>query len=332
MIVDCAVYDDGGGRRSEIALDRAGAATANGFVWLDLEEATTEELAAVANEFDLDPGVLERARRPTLELLADRLVLVVQTACHVGPEQVECGELTVVAGRRFVVTVRRGRGASLAGARGRIESNGDLSHSGLADALRAILGLVIGDWERLVAGLYEDVDQLEALVLSPTRMYRADRLFTLMRALLRLHRSIAPLLSALEALEDAEHQPGSIGAELAPDARAWRARAKRLLADTDYLREHVTVALQIHESRAAARLAQVSVRHAELATHENEQMRKMAAWAAIIAVPTLIAGVYGMNFRDMPELSWSFGYPLAVGVMAALCLGLYWWFRRINWL
>jgi magnesium transporter len=160
-------------------------------------------------------------------------------------------------------------------------------------------------------------------------MYRADRLFTLMRALLRLHRAIAPLLSALEA---AEQQPGPLASELAPFLRAGRERGERLLADLDFLREHVSVAIQIHDTRSAARSAQVSVRHAELATHENEQMRKMAAWAAILGVPTLIAGIYGMNFTGMPELDWSFGYPLALGVMAALCVGLYMWFRRINWL
>jgi magnesium transporter len=322
------VYGDGG-RRGELGLDGARAATASGFVWLDLEEATAEELAAIVSEFELDPAVLERSRRPTLELLADTFVLFVRTACHIGPEQVECGELTVIAGRRFIVTARRGQGTSLDGARARIASDEDLSRAGPAPALRAILGFLLDQWEHVVGGLYEDVDRIEELVLSPTRMYRADRIFTLMRALLQLHRSIAPWLSALERVE---HQPGTVVSELAPDFRAYRDRAERLLVNISYLREHVSVALQIHETRSAARLAQVSVRHAELATHENEQMRKMAAWAAIIGVPTLVAGVYGMNFRNMPELDWSFGYPLALGVMAALCVALYWWFRRIDWL
>jgi magnesium transporter len=329
MIVDCALYEDGGRRHGELPLDGARAATARGFVWLDLQEASAEELAAIASTFELSPAVLECRRRPTLELLADELVLFLRTACHTGPEQVECGELTIVAGTRFLVTVRRGHGTSLAGARARVGADGDLSRSGPAPALRAIVGSVLDDWEHLVSGLYEDVDRLEELVLSPTRMYRADRIFTLTRALLRLHRAIAPLVAALEAVE---HQSGPIVSGLASDFRACRDRAARLLVDIDYLREHVSVALQIHDARSAARLAQVSVRHAEISTHENEQMRKMAAWAAIIAVPTFIAGIYGMNLRNMPEYRWSFGYPLVLGVMAALCVALYCWFRRIKWL
>ena len=101
-----------------------------------------------------------------------------------------------------------------------------------------------------------------------------------------------------------------------------RSRAERVLSEADHLTGHLTTVLQIHQTRSASRLAQVSVHHAELSTRQNEQMRKIAAWAAIVGVPTLIAGIYGMNFRHMPELDWSFGYPLAVGVMVVLCAAL----------
>jgi magnesium transporter len=193
----------------------------------------------------------------------------------------------------------------------------DLSRTGSGPALRAITGSVLEEWGDLVRGLYEDVDRLEELVLSTNRMYRPERIYALMRELLRLRRAIAPLLPELEAA----------GSEL----REFGDRARRLLVDVDGLAEHLALALQVHQTRAAARLAQLSVRQAELATHENEQMRKIAAWAAILGAPTLLTGIYGMNFH-IPELDWSFGYPLAIGVMAALCVGLFGWFRRIGWL
>ena len=304
-------------------------ATEGGFAWLDLEDATEEELESVTREFDLAGIDLGRPRRPTLELHPDKLVFVLQTACHVGPEQVECGELTIVAGERFVVTACRGRAVQLAGVRARVEAEADLSGSGPGPAVRAVVGSVLEEWEDLGRGLYEDVDRLEEVVLSPTRMYRAERIYTLLRELLRLHRAIAPLLPELESAAD---RPGVLGTELGPDFRDWRNRAERLLADVDQLREHVAVALQIHQTRAAARLAQVSVHQAEIAKRENEQMRKIAAWAAIVGAPTLIAGIYGMNFRHMPELDWTLGYPLALGVMLAVCAALYVFFRRIDWL
>jgi magnesium transporter len=299
------------------------------FVWLDLEQAPAERLESVAHEFDLDVRHLGGAPRPTLDLLADKIVLFLRTACHVGPERVECGELTVVAGERFVVTAHRGEGVNLGDVRARIEDDADLAQAGPGPALRAIVGRVLDDWDHLVRGLYEDVDRLEELVLSPTRMYRPERIYNLMRELLRLDRAIAPLVPELEAAED---RSSALVSELAPAFREWRRRVQRLLMDVDHLREHVSMALQIHQTRSAARLAQVSVHHAELATRENEQMRKIAAWAAIVGVPTFIAGLYGMNFRHMPELGWTFGYPLALGVMVALCVALFYWFRRIDWL
>jgi magnesium transporter len=287
-------------------------------VWLDLEDATAEELDAVSREFELEAFDLARARSPAVETAGDKLMLSLRTACHVGPEQVECGELTVVAGEGFIVTAGRAQGTRQAAVRARAEATTDLSRSGSGPALHAITSSVLDEWEQLVRGLYEDVDRVEELVLSTNRMYRPERLYSLMRELLRLQRAIAPLLPELEAAGDR--------------LREFGARARRLLVDVDVLTEHLSLALQIHQTRTAARLAQVSVHHAELATRENEQMRKIAAWAAILGAPTFIAGLYGMNFRHMPELNWTFGYPIALGVMVALCLGLFGWFRRIGWL
>lgn len=329
MSVACVVYEQGGRRHRKLELEEARVATASGLVWLDLEEPTPEERAAASSQFGLDLAVLERAGRPTLEPLGDNLLLVVRTASYVAHERVELGDLTVVAGLGFLVTIRRGAGVSTADAQARAQAAGELSGTDAAPALRAILESVFDDWEHAVGGLYEDIDRLEELIFSPNRMYRADRISTLMRALLRVHRAIAPLHAALRIPARAAE---TAIADLALDLQAFSDRAERLLADLQYLTEHLSIALQMHDTRAAARLAQVSVRQAELATHENQQMRKIAAWAAILAVPTLIVGIYGMHFRDMPAPDWSFGYPLALGVMAALCLGLYRWFRRIDWL
>jgi len=320
VIVDCAVYEGGRRREGELPMERAGEAAARdgAFVWLGLVEPPQEEFDAIASEFDLHELAVEDAvrahQRPKVEAYDSTLLVVVKTARYVDPEEViEIGELSVFADPNFVITVRHGDG-ELTEVRQRLESRPDLLRHGPGAVLYAILDHVVDRYVEAAHGFDNDVREVELEVFSghnPT-----ERIYRLEREVLEFQAATAPLGEALEELCSGSF--AVIPADLHEYFRDVEDHLRRVSTRIENFRQLLDRALE-------ANLTQVSVR-------QNEDMRKISAWVAIAAVPTMIAGIYGMNFKHMPELGWSFGYPLVVAVILAACGYLYWRFKRAGWL
>ncbi|MBK6014668.1 magnesium/cobalt transporter CorA [Streptomyces sp. MBT53] len=330
-VVKCVTYQDGvrvpvGGDLVD-AVERVRKKD-DGFVWLGLHEPTNEEFAGIAELFNLHPLAVEDAieahQRPKVERYGETLFAVFKTVCYVEHEKltatsevVDTGEIMVFVGAEFVITVRHGRHGSLGPLREELESNPRQLAKGPAAVLHAIADHVVDDYLSVTDSVQADIDQVETDVFAENGA-RADpgRIYQLKRELLELKRAVVPLSGPLEALSTRPMRV--VGPEIQAyfrDVSDHLLRAKEQIASFDELLNSI---LQAH-------LAQVTVA-------QNEDMRKITAWAAVIAVPTMVCGVYGMNFDNMPELHWRYGYPLILGVISVACLALYRGFRRNGWL
>ena len=322
MIVDCAVYVDGCRRGGTLALEDAYEASLRegAFVWIGLHEPSTEEVDSVRREFDLHELAVEDAikahQRPKLEVYGESLFLVLKTARYLEAEEtVEFGEIPVFIGDGFIVTVRHGETA-LHDVRLRMEERPDLLRCGPGAALYAIVDRIVDDYAPVTAGLDRDIREVEGEVFSHLRSNPAERIYKLKREVLELHDAVAPLVGPVDRLARGHHEL------IHEDVRAYfrdvHDHLLRVVAEVESFRDLLTSVL-------TANLTQVSVR-------QNEDVRRISAWAAMIAVPTMIAGIYGMNFTHMPELDTRFGYPIVLGVIVVACASLYAYFRRIGWL
>jgi magnesium transporter len=330
-VVNCVTYRDG------VRVPGAGDLTAaveqvrksdDGFVWLGLHEPTAEEFAGIAELFDLHPLAVEDAveahQRPKLERYGDTLFAVFKTVCYVEhkeltatSEVVNTGEIMVFVGPAFVITVRHGRHGSLGPLREELEGHPQQLAKGPAAVLHAIADHVVDDYLIVTDAVQEDIDQVESDVFAENGA-RLDpgRIYQLKRELLELKRAVAPLDRPVQEL--ATRPIRVIDSEIQAYFRDVSDHLLRAIEQIAAFDELLNSILQAH-------LAQVSVA-------QNEDMRKITAWAALIAVPTMVTGVYGMNFEHMPELHWTFGYPLVLVVIAVACLVLYRGFKRNNWL
>jgi magnesium transporter len=322
VIANCSVYEGGRRREGDLPLDRAGeAAREQGtFVWLGLVEPTAEEFEAIAREFDLHELAVEDAikahQRPKVELYGDTLLVVVKTARYVDPEEViEIGELLLFVNPDFVITVRHGAG-ELSAVRARIEDRPDLLGHGPGMVLYSILDHVVDGYEEAAQGIEVDIQEVERQVFSEARGNPAERIYKLERELLDFQAAVAPLSGSVDEISRGHFEVVPEG--LQEYYRDVHDHLRRVGGRIMGFRELLGNALQ-------ANLTQVSVR-------QNEDMRKISAWVAIIAVPTMIAGIYGMNFEHMPELRWRFGYPAVLLVILLVCAVLYRRFKRAGWL
>jgi len=323
VIVDSAVYEDGRRRAGELPLDQAGAACRRegAFVWLGVVEPSAEEFQAIAGEFDLHELAVEDAikahQRPKLEVYGDNLLVVLKTARYVDPKEVvDIGEVLLFVHPTFLVSVRHGETDALATARRYLEGRPDLLRQGPGAALYAIVDAIVDAYEEVADGVEYDIQEVEAQVFSADRENPAERIFKLEREVLEFQRAVTPLAPAVDRLARGHFS-------VVPDGlheyfRDVHDHLLRVIGRLETFRDLLGSALQ-------ANLTQVSVR-------QNEDMRKISAWVAILAVPTSIAGIYGMNFEHMPELRWTFGYPAVLVVIAAACSYLYWRFKRSGWL
>jgi magnesium transporter len=328
VVVDCAVYVDGARQAPvspEDALDMA--VREGGFVWLGLYEPTEEELTAISARYGLHPLAVEDAvyahQRPKLEHYDGALFMVLKTARYVEHEQltatsevVDTGEVMVFLGANYVITVRHGDHSGLTELRARLEEERDLLRLGAAAVLYAVADHVVDNFVGVTSAVTEDVDELEASVFSPERTDDIGRLYQLKRELMQLRRAVAPLEAPLQRL--AERQ-----IDVIPDA--MRSYFGDVLDHAIRVRDQVNALDELLSSILQASLARTSLA-------DNEDTRKISAWAAMIAVPTLISGIYGMNFQYMPELGWRFGYPLVLVLMAVTSVVLYRGFKRNGWL
>ncbi|KPI26191.1 magnesium and cobalt transport protein CorA [Streptomyces sp. NPDC054950] len=330
-VVNCVTYRDGvraprGGDLVE-TVERV-RKHGHGFVWLGLHEPTNDEFAGIAELFDLHPLAVEDAveahQRPKVERYGETLFAVFKTVCYVEHEEltetsevVNTGEIMVFVGRDFVITVRHGRHGSLGPLREELESDTTQLAKGPSAVLHAIADHVVDDYLNVIDSVQEDIDKVETDVFAANGA-RADpgRIYQLKRELLELKRAVVPLGRPLLDLAD---RPVRV---IDPEIQAYfRDVSDHLLRAT----EQIAAFDELLNSILQAHLAQVTVA-------QNEDMRKITAWAAVIAVPTMVCGMYGMNFDHMPELHWRFGYPLVVGVISVACWVLYRGFRRNGWL
>ncbi|MFE1195259.1 magnesium and cobalt transport protein CorA [Streptomyces olivaceoviridis] len=330
-VVKCVTYQDGvrvPGCADLVDAVRLVRKTGEGFVWLGLHEPTDREFAGIAELFDLHPLAVEDAveahQRPKLEHYGDTLFAVFKTVCYVEHEQltatsevVDTGEIMVFVGEDFVITVRHGRHGSLGPLREELEAEPHQLAKGPAAVLHAIADHVVDDYLSVTDAVQADIDQVETDVFSENgARLDAGRIYQMKRELLELKRAVVPLGRPVEEL--ATRPIRVVGPEIQTyfrDVLDHLIRAKEQIAAFDELLNSI---LQAH-------LAQVTVA-------QNEDMRKITAWAAVVAVPTMVCGVYGMNFEHMPELHWRFGYPLILAVTAGACLAVYRGFRRNGWL
>ena len=319
-IVDCAVYEDGCRRAGELPLTEAGDAARceDAFVWIGVYEPTEEEFDSVRREFDLHELAVEDAinahQRPKVELYGNTLLMVLKTVRYIdASDDLETGEILLFINRDFVVTVRHGQ-SRLHDVRLEIENRPDLLRYGTGAVLYAIVDRIVDDYEPVVQAVEVDIQEVEHDMFSPERSNPAERIYAMEREVLDLHRAVTPLAPAIDKLARGE----LIHPELRTYFRDVHDHLLRLIGRIEGFRDLLSSALQ-------ANLTQATVR-------QNEDMRKISAWVAILAVPTGVAAIYGMNFTDMPELQWRFGYPGVLILIVCISAFLYWRFRRSGWL
>jgi magnesium transporter len=338
-VVDCAVYRDGK-RCSERVAPRVALQQVRdrgeGFVWIGLHEPGEAEFAGLAQEFGLHPLAVEDAvhahQRPKLERYDDMLFTVFKTIRYVEhaeltatSEVVETGEVMVFTAADFVITVRHGGHGSLRSLRHRMESQPELLAKGPGSVLHAIADRVVDDYLTVTDAVQNDIDDVESEVFTAPQtataakgpgIDTAGRIYQLKREVLEFKRAVSPLMRPMQLLSE---------------------RPMRVVdpAIQKYFRDVADHLVRVHEQVVAFDDLLNSILQANLAqatVAQNEDMRKITAWAAILAVPTMITGVYGMNFDHMPELHTRYGYYVVLVVMVAICFAIHRGFRRNGWL
>jgi magnesium transporter len=242
---------------------------------------------------------------------------VLKPARYVDPDEViQIGEIMLFVNRAFVISVRHGAASALKEVRERLDRHPDLVSAGTGAVLYAIVDKVVDDYEPAVEGVSVDIQEIEQQVFSQDRTNPAERIYKMEREVLEFQRAVVPLAPPIDRLARGHFEV--IDDELRTYFRDVHDHLVRVSLQIQGFRELLSSALQ-------ANLTQVSVR-------QNEDMRKITAWVGILAVPTAISAIYGMNFKHMPELGWTFGYPLVLGLIALVCVILYMRFRRAGWL
>ena len=321
-IIDCAAYC--GGTRAALTIDQIQATLARDdqFVWIGLYEPDQSVLRQVQQQFGLHDLAIEDAinahQRPKLEQYEDSVFVVLRTAQRVAPtDRLEFGETHVFLGRNFIITVRHGSLRSHVGVRQRCEATPHLLSQGPGYVLYSLMDFIVDQYLPIVRQIEEEVQELEGVVLDdPTASDATARIYLLKRDLVSLRRAVAPLADVCNRLLrfDIPHIP----VDTRQYFRDVYDHIVRLNESIDAQRELLPSALEAHLSL--------------MTVAQNEHMKRITAWAAMIAVPTMIAGIYGMNFKAMPELQWAYGYYISLAVMAVASLGLFIGFRRSGWL
>jgi magnesium transporter len=324
VIIDCAHYEGGerqheGPIEVEEAAKRCGSEP-NSFAWVGLKDPTPEELEKVGSAFGLHELALEDAReahqRPKLEDYGDSLFIVLRTTRYDdAKEEVEFGEIHLFAGPDYVVAVRQGEASELIGVRKRLDTHEDLLEAGPSAVVWAIVDKVVDDYSPVVDGIDNDIAEVEQEIFGQ-QADATQRIYLLKREVIEFHRAVSPLLAPLESLQHGS-QP-AVSDDLRRYFRDVHDHAKRVDEQVSGQRELLTSILE-------ANLALLGVQ-------QNEVVRQISAWAAIITVPTFLASVWGMNFEHMPELNEKWAYPAALVLMLVAILGLYRFFKRIEWL
>ena len=322
MLVNCVAYQEGRKladiERHEISdyLARPGS-----FVWVALRDASAEELEEMREEFGLHELAVEDARhghqRPKIEEYGDSLFVVLKTL-EVAGEELRVGELDVFAGRNYVLSVRQGAERGFADVRSRAEREPDLLKHGSGYVLYALMDAVVDRYAPVLDAVVMRLEALEEQLFSKAASPREniEALYYVKQKLTTMKHATAPL----------QENVGKLYGGRVPNVCAGLG---------EYFRDVYDHLVRINQSIDAARETvntAIQVALAMVATSQGEITRRLAAYAALVAVPTMIAGIYGMNFRHMPELGWVAGYPLAVSAMVVIDAVLFWRFRKAGWI
>ncbi|MFJ9815731.1 magnesium and cobalt transport protein CorA [Streptomyces sp. NPDC101151] len=307
----------------------------SGMAWIGLARPTEAELLSLAAEFDLHPLAVEDAmeahQRPKLERYGDTLFVVLRAARYLdAPEEVDFGELHVFVGPDFVLTVRHGAAPDLTAVRRRMEGSPELLKLGPEAVLYAILDAVVDGYAPVVSGVQNDVDEIE------TEVFRGDpevsrRIYELSREMVEFQRATRPLVGMLHGLM-AGFAKYETDEELQRYLRDVADHVTHISERVDGFRQALTEILTVNATLVTQQQNAEMRALAEAGFEQNEEVKKISSWAAILFAPTLVGTIYGMNFDHMPELHWGFGYPLAIGLMGVVCVSLYVIFKRKDWL
>jgi magnesium transporter len=337
MIVDSAIYVDGKRTAEPPSLRETYEACRQrrGLAWIGLYRPTEEEFASVAKEFGLHELAVEDAikahQRPKLERYGDTLFVVLRAARYIDEsETVEFGEIHVFVGTDFVVTVRHGEAPHLREVRRQMEGQPDLLRRGPAAILYPIMDRVVDDYEPVVAGLQNDIDEIETEVFSGNAGV-SRRIYELSREVIEFQRAVQPLPGMLSALI-ADFEAYGVDPELQRYLRDVQDHAIRVTEQVAGFRELLQNILSVNLAVVGLQQNEEVKALSEAAIEQNDQVKRISAWAAILFAPTLVGTVYGMNFEYMPELSWTLGYLFALMLMLAVSVSLYVVFKRRGWL
>jgi magnesium transporter len=321
QLVNCAAYDHAGRRRPPFAL--AGISDElerDGFVWVGLHEPSAELLATMQEEFDLHDLAVEDAakahQRPKIEVYGDSLFIALHTAQLINGH-IEFGETHIFLGRNYLLTVRHDASLSYAPARIRCEREPELLALGPSYALYAVLDFIVDNFLPIVREFEEELEALEQDIFNDTfRRTTIQRLYELKRELVRLRLAVSPLQDILNQL--VRFHGGMVNDEVRLYFRDVFDHAIRVNEATDTVREMLTAAMSVNLSLVAVA--------------QGEVVKRLAGWAALVAVPTLVASWYGMNFTQMPELDQTWAYPTVVALTLTACIGLFAALKRARWL
>jgi magnesium transporter len=329
-VVDCGIYVDGHRLEGSWGHDEAITEVrerGTGFVWIGLHEPTEEQINGIAETFGLHELAVEDAvhahQRPKLERYDNTLFMVLKTVRYVATEPrtanseiVDTGELMVFLGRDFVITVRHGRHVELGDLRSRLEADPEQLALGPSAVLHGVADTVVDNYLDVTEAIQDDIDEIEAEVFEPRTKIDAEQIYLMKREVMELRRAVQPLTKPMQRLAEG-YTP-----MVAEQVRSYFRNVEDHLARVS---ETVSGFDELLTTLVDATLAKITLQ-------QNTDMRKISAWVAIISTPTMIAGIYGMNFTNMPELDWAFGYPLTLCVMLVCCMSLFKIFRRNKWL
>jgi magnesium transporter len=336
-VIDNAVYVDG--RRAcepasledtyELLRDR------HGMGWIGLYRPDPLEIESVAAEFGIHrlavDDTISAHQRPKLERYGDVLFTVLRPARYLDDvERVEVGELHVFTGKDFVVTVRHAEAPDLRMVRKRLQEAPDLLRLGPEAVLYAILDQVVDEYQPVVEGLQTDIDEIEDQVFSGDPEV-SRRIYELLREVVKFQRATQPLPAMIADLRAGFDKYG-VELELQRYLRDVADHVARIVDRADGFRVLLVNLIGINASMVGQRQNEETRRLSELSLRQNEEVKRISSWAAILFAPTLVASVYGMNFTNMPELHWRFGYPYAIVLMLLVGLALYTVFKKRGWL
>lgn len=334
-IIDNAVYVDGVRTADPEDLDETYflLRQREGMAWIGMYRPDAEELRSVAEEFDLSHLAVEDAlaghQRAKLEHYGECLFLVLRPARYLDDvEKVDFGEIHVFAGTDYVITVRHAESPDLAKVRHRMETTPEFLALGPDAVLYGILDQVVDEYEPVAAGLENDVDEIE------DDLFNADpdvsrRIYELSRQVITFQRATSPLVGILQALMTGTPDREPVLQDHFRDVLDHVIRLNERVASFRALLQN---ALAVNAALVAQRQNDEMRRLTESSYAQNEEVKRISSWAAILFAPTLVASIYGMNFHDMPELDWFFGYPFALGLMVAMGLVLYLAFKHNKWI